>query len=237
MELEGIWNSVEKLEPLGFVARTLIVGIMLYTASRFLPNRSGGQYAGFDFTFFWMMGGLIASPLFESKINFVNTITAVVTIYLMHYLISFIAVKSRTFARVVYGKAEVLVSGGQIQKKGMLKSLFPIELLLSQLREVDVPNIAEVDTAILETSGRVSVLKKSDHLPVTPEDLNIPVVEGGFPAILVNDGKVIVNNLSAIGHDREWLMGELNKLGAMDIKNVYLAIIDGTGEIYCSLTE
>ena len=237
MELEGIWNSVEKLEPLGFVARTLIVGIMLYTASRFLPNRSGGQYAGFDFTFFWMMGGLIASPLFDSKINFVNTITAAVTIYLIHYLISFIAVKSRTFARVVYGKAEVLVSGGQIQRKGMLKSLFPIELLLSQLREVDVPNISEVDTAILETSGRVSVLKKSDHLPVTPVDLNIPVVEGGLPAILVNDGKVIGNNLKAIGHDRKWLMDELNKLGAMDIKKVYLAIIDGTGEIYCSLTE
>ena len=161
MELEGIWSSVEKLEPLGFVVRTLIVGVMLYIAGRFLPNRSGGQYAGFDFTFFWMMGGLIASPLFDSKISFVNTITAAVTIYLMHYLISSIAVKSRSFARVVYGKAEVLVSGGQIKKKGMLKSLFPIELLLSQLREVDVPNIAEVDTAILETSGRVSVMNES----------------------------------------------------------------------------
>lgn len=237
MELEGIWNSVEKLNALGFAGRTLIVGLMLYIAGRFLPQRSGGQYAGFDFTFFWMMGGLIASPLFDSKISFVNTITAAVTIYLMHYLISYIAVKSRPFARVVYGKAEVLVSGGQIQKKSMLKSLFPIELLLSQLRELDVPNINEVDTAILETSGRVSVLKKSDHLPVTPADLNIPVVEGGLPAILVNDGKVVEDNLTAIGHDREWLMGELNKLGAMDIKNVYLAIIDGTGEIYCSLTE
>lgn len=126
MELEGIWSSVEKLEPLGFVVRTLIVGVMLYIAGRFLPNRSGGQYAGFDFTFFWMMGGLIASPLFDSKISFVNTITAAVTIYLMHYLISSIAVKSRSFARVVYGKAEVLVSGGQIKKKGMLKSLFPM---------------------------------------------------------------------------------------------------------------
>lgn len=228
---------MEKLEPLGFVARTLIVGLMLYIASRFLPSRSGGQYAGFDFTFFWMMGGLIASPLFDSKINFVNTITAAVTIYLVHYLISYIAVKSRPFARAVYGKAEVLVSGGQIRKKGMLKSLFPIELLLSQLREVDVPNIAEVDTAILETSGRVSVLKKSDHLPVTPADLNIPVVEGGLPAILVNDGKVVEDNLTAIGYDREWLIGELNKLGAMDIKKVYLAIIDGTGKIYCSLSE
>lgn len=235
--MEGIWNSVEDLGALGFAARTLIVGLMLYTASRFLPNRSGGQYAGFDFTFFWMMGGLIASPLFDSKINFINTITAAVAIYLMHYLISFIAVKSRIFARVVYGKAEILVSGGQIQKRSMLKSLFPIELLLSQLREVDVPNIAEVDTAILETSGRVSVLKKQDYLPVTPVDMNITVVEGRLQVILVNDGKIIEKNLQSLGYDKNWLKGELQKFGAMDIKNVYLATIDGAGKIYCSLSE
>lgn len=228
---------MQHLSVWGFIARTLIVGVMLYTAGRFLPQRSGGQYAGFDFTFFWMMGGLIVAPLFDSKISFTNTITAAVTIFLMHYLISYIAVKSRPFARVVFGKAEVLVSGGQIQKKGMMKSLFPIELLLSQLREVDAPNIAEVDTAILETSGRVSVLKKPNHIPVTPADLNIPVVEGGLPVILVNDGKVIDKNIKAIGHDRKWLMGELSKLGAMDIKKVYLATIDGAGKVYCSLSE
>ncbi len=235
--MSGIWNSVENLGTWGFIVRTLIVGFILYVAGRFLPNRSGGQYAGFDFTFFWMMGGLIASPLFDSKINFTNTFTAALTIFLMHYLIAFLAVKSRTFARVVFGKAEVLITKGQIRKKGMRRSLFPIELLLSQLREVDVPNIAEVDTAILETSGRVSVLKKSDHLPVTPSDLNIPVVEAGLPAILVNDGKVVDHNLKAIERDRVWLTEELKKLGATDIKTVYLAIIDGTGKIYCSLNE
>lgn len=235
--LEGIWNSTQDLSVWGFAVRTLIVGVILYIASRFLPHRSGGQYAGFDFTFFWMMGGLIASPLFDSKISFTHTIIAAITIYLMHYLISFITVKSRGFARVVFGKSEVLVSSGQIQRKNMLKSLFPIELLLSQLREIDAPNIAEVDTAILETSGRVSVLKKSGHTPVTPTDLNIPVTGGGLPKVLVNDGKIIDKNLEVMGYDRKWLIGELNKLGAMDIKDVYLATIDGAGKVYCSLSE
>lgn len=235
--MEGIWNSVEKLSTSGFAARTLIVGVMLYTASRFLPQRSGGQYAGFDFTFFWMMGGLIASPLFDSKINFTNTITAAITIYLMHYLVSFIAVKSRTFARVVFGKAEVLVSGGKIQKKGMLKSLFPIELLLAQLREIDVPNLSEVEMAIHETNGRVSVLKKTDYLPVTPGDLNIPVVESGLPVILINDGKILDKNLEKLGYDKKWLREQILKFGTADIKKVYIATIDGAGNIYCSLSE
>jgi len=233
--LEGIWNSVAKLSTLGFAARTLIVGLMLFTAGRFLPHRSGGQYAGFDFTFFWMMGGLIASPLFDSKISFTNTITAAVTIFLTHYLISFLAIKSRAFERVVYGKAETLISKGQIQKNNMLKSLFPVEMLLAQLREMDVSNIAEVDTAILETSGRVSVLKKAEYAPVTPKDIKIPVVEGGLPVILVNDGKINSKNLRYLGYDQKWLKDELLKYGVSEINNVYLATIDGAGQIYYSM--
>lgn len=232
--MEGIWNSVEELSTLGFALRTLIVGIMLFVAGRFLPHRSGGQYAGFDFTFFWMMGGLIAAPLFEPKINFTNTIIAAVTIFLTHYLISYLAVSSRAFARIVYGKAETLISKGQIKKKNMLKSLFPIEMLLAQLRELDVSNIAEVDTAILETGGRVSVLKKGEHAPFTPRDMNIPIVEGGLPVVLVNDGKIIDKNLKYLGYNQKWLKDELLKYGVGDIKRVYLATIDGNGQIYYS---
>lgn len=232
--MEGIWNSVDKLSVSGFAVRTIIVGVMLFIAGRFLPHRSGGQYAGFDFTFFWMMGGLIAAPLFDPKINFTNTIIAAVTIFLTHYLISYISIKSRVFERVVYGKAETLISKGQIQKKNMMKSLFPIEMLLAQLREIDVSNIAEVDTAILETGGRVSVLKKGEYAPVIPGDMKIPVVEGGLPVVLVNDGKIIDKNLEYLGYDQKWLKVELLKYGVSDIKSVYLATIDGAGQIYYS---
>lgn len=235
--MEGIIFSVEKLGTIGFVGRTLVVGLILYITSRFSPNRAGGQYTGYDFTFFWMMGGLIVSPLYDSKIDFLDTVTAAVTIIAMHYLISFIAINSRTFERIVYGKAEVLISRGIIQKKNMFKSLIPIEILLSQLREIDAPNINEVETAIFETSGRISVLKKADYIPVTSADLNIFTVEGGLPSILINDGKVIDKNLEKIGYDREWLAGELKKYGVIDIKNVYLATIDGTGTIYYSLVK
>lgn len=232
--MEGIWNSVEELNTWGFASRTIIVGLMLYIAGRFIPHRAGGQYAGFDFTFFWMMGGLIASPLFDPKINFSNTIIAAITIFITHYIISYLSIKSRAFERVVHGKAEILILKGQIQKKNMLKSLLPIEMLLAQMREIDVSNIAEVDTAILETGGRVSVLKKGEYAPVIPKDMNIPVVEGGLPVILVNDGKIIDNNLKYLGYDQKWLKDQLYKYGVKDIKSVYLATIDGAGQIYYS---
>lgn len=235
--MEGIWDSVEKLSTVGFILRTFLVGIILYFASKFLPRRSGGQYAGYDFTFFWMMGGLITSPLFDPKINFTNTLTAAVTIYFLHYFISVLGIKSKMFARIVYGKAEVLIEKGQIQREKMFKSLFPLKLLLSQLREVNVFNLNEVSTAILETNGRVSVQKKVDYWPVTGSDLSVPVVSEGFPIILVDDGKVIIEHVHQIGYDEGWLNKELFKFGAADVTDVYLASIDSEGKIYCSLTN
>jgi uncharacterized membrane protein YcaP (DUF421 family) len=78
-------------------------------------------------------------------------------------------------------------------------------------------------------------LKKQDAAPVTPKDLKIPVAEGGLPSILINDGKIIEQNLISLGYDRNWLKDELYKVGVSDMNSVYLATIDGTGHIYFPL--
>ena len=234
-DFASIFGSTQKLSSTGFIIRTLAVGVILYFASRFLPRRSGGQYSGYDFAFFWMMGGLIASPLFDSKISFVNVLTAAATIYALHYLISYIMVKSRTMSRIIGGMAIPLVMGGKIMRQNMKKALFPLELLLSGIRQVDAPNLAEVEAAVLETNGSVSVLKKPNFQPVTPKDLKIETVEAGLPVLLVNEGRVIKENLDKLGYTGEWLTDELRKYGVLNIKNVYMAAMDGTGQLYYSL--
>lgn len=233
--LKDIFGTAEKISPLIFVLRTLIVGIMLYVEGKVLPHRSGGQYAGYDFAFFWMMGGLTAAPLFEPKISIINTVVVVTVIYLMHYLISYIAVKNRTFARYVLGQAVPLISKGQILRRNMAKNFIPLELLLSELRTVDAPNLNEVEAAVLETSGHVSVLKKSDYQPVTPKDINIQTVGGGLPTILINEGKIINENLQGLGYDEKWLKEQLLQQGISDIKDVYVVQIDFAGELYYSI--
>lgn len=234
-DLASIFGSVEKLSSTGFLVRTLGVGVILYFASRFLPRRSGGQYSGYDFAFFWMMGGLVASPLFDSKISFASVLMAAVTIYILHYLISYVMVKSRTMSRIIGGMAIPLVAGGKVLRQNMKKALFPLELLLSELRQVDAPNLAEVEAAVLETSGHVSVLKKPNFQPVTPRDLNINTVEAGLPVLLINEGRVIKENLRKLGYNRKWLEGELRKYGVLKLKDVYVATLDGSGQLYYSV--
>ena len=234
-ELSSVFGSVEKLSSTGFLVRTLAVGVILYFASRFLPRRSGGQYAGYDFAFFWMMGGLVASPLFDSKISFASELTAAVTIYILHYFISYIMVKSRTMSRIIGGMSIPLVIGGKVMRQNMKKALFPLEMLLAEMRQADAFNLAEVEAAVLETNGHVSILKKPNFQPVTPKDLNMNTIEAGLPVLLVNEGQVIKENLRKLGHNREWLEGELQKYGVLNIKDVYVAALDGSGQLYYSV--
>lgn len=236
MELvNNVFGSAEHVSALVFALRSIIVGVMLYIEGKVLPHRSGGQFAGYDFAFFWMMGGLTAAPLFEPKISIVNTVVVVVVIYILHYLISYLAVKSRTFSKFVLGKSVPLVSGGKFLHQNMAKTLMPLELFLSDIRTVDAPNPAELEAAVFETSGHISVLKKSDYQPVTPKDMNMKTMGGGLPALLVNDGKIMKDNLNKLGYDEKWLQDQLLKKGIMTVKDVYAAIVDSSGELYYSL--
>lgn len=233
--LKEIFGSAKEISPGIFAIRTIVVGILLYIEGKVLPHRAGGQFAGNDFAFFWMMGGLTASPLFDSKISVINTVAVVAVVYLLHYLVSYLAVKNRTFAKYVMGQAVPLISNGKLLRHNMGKNYFPLELLLSDLRTVDTPNLNEVETAILETSGHVSVLKKSDYSPVTPKDLNINTMGGGLPVLLINEGKILTEELTRLGYDEQWLKDELLKKGISNLEDVYAALLDASGELYYSV--
>jgi uncharacterized membrane protein YcaP (DUF421 family) len=151
--IKDIFGSAKELSPFGFAIRTVFVGFLLWAEGKVLPYRSGGQFAGYDFAFFWMMGGITAAPLFEPKISFINAVVIIIVIYLLHYLFSYLAVKNRTFARIVLGQSIVLIDGGKLLRKNMRKGLFPLELLFSELRTVDAPNIIDIYLASIDPAG------------------------------------------------------------------------------------
>ncbi len=232
--IRDILGTTTELDPFGFAWRTILVGFLLWAESKVLPHRSGGQFAGYDFAFFWMMGGITASPLFDPKLNFLNTITVIVVVYLMHYLISYLAIRNRTFAKFVFGQAVVLVAGGKVMRQNMAKALFPLELLLSEMRVSDAPNLNEVEAAVLETSGHVSILKKADAQPATPAELNLAAPSGGLPVLLINDGVILKENLREINQDESWLRQELGKNGISRPEDIYVALIDAAGTLHYS---
>lgn len=215
-----------------YALRTLAVGVLIYAMSRYLPRRAGGALAAYDFVFFWMMGGLAVAPLYDLKIRVIDTAAAVATVYLCHYGLSGLAVANRRCATWLAGEPITVIEQGSIREERMERALLPLEILLSELRIAGAKRVAEVETAILETTGHLSVVKKAEHLPVTAGDLKLGQPDPPLPVVLVADGKVVRHNLNKLAVTEKWLRSQLSQAGAPEAEQIYAAIWEGTIPIY-----
>ncbi|USK31797.1 DUF421 domain-containing protein [Bacillus sp. F19] len=234
-QLLDFFKLTEKLSTAGFAVRAVVSVILIYFMSRFLMKRAAGQFTAFDFTFLWMLGALAVAPVLDGKILFTTTILATATLYFWHFALSWLSVQNHAFAALLTRKPTVLIEKGKMNEVNMRRSFFSTDLLLSEMRLSDAPDLTEVDQVILETSGHLSVIKKSGHIPPTPVDFQIPIPSGGLPKVLVNNGKVMYDNLKSLNYKEEWLQEQLNKLGIINIEDVYLATISPNGEFYYSV--
>lgn len=228
-------KSTEHLSNTGFVVRTVVSMTLIYFMTRFLKKRAAGQFTAFDFSFLWMLGALAVAPLLDGKILFTTTIMATATLYLWHFVISWLGVRNHSFAKLIRRKPAILVEKGKINEMNMRWSFFNNDLLLSEMRLAEAHDLKEVDQVILETSGHLSVVKKSDHLPPTPVDFEVAIPQGGLPTVLINNGKIIKDNINSLGLTEEWLINQLHKNGIMKYKDVYLATVSPDGEFYYSV--
>ncbi|MFA7468459.1 MAG: DUF421 domain-containing protein, partial [Desulfotomaculaceae bacterium] len=128
----------------------------------------------------------------------------------------------------------ILIENGQIHKKNMLDSHVTIDNLLGQLRLKGAHNLSEVAYAILEPTGKISVIKKSTTLPVTRKQMNLPPKFAALPALLVHDGQVDGENLTSLGLNLNWLKARLAEKGFGRIENVFLAALQPDGTLYVS---
>ncbi|KRF05479.1 hypothetical protein ASG89_20325 [Paenibacillus sp. Soil766] len=222
------------LEPLMFACRTLIIGLLVYIISRYLPRRTGGTFAAYDFVFFWLLGGLLVAPLYDLKIRFLDMITAVIIVYLTHFLLSGLAMKSRKWSSWISGHPFTLIKKGKIQDKTMNQALFPIQMLISELRMSGIAKLSEVETAILETTGHLSVIKKADFMPVTTTDLNIKSpLDSPLPTVLIEDGKIMKKNLEKLGWNEAELQQRMVKAKVITpLKKLYAVIWEGKDPLY-----
>ncbi|MEA4933269.1 MAG: DUF421 domain-containing protein [Lawsonibacter sp.] len=136
---------------------------------------------------------------------------------------SYISIHSTTARRLLDGTPKILIQNGKIIEKNLRRSQFTINDLLEELRIKDVFNITEVEFAVLETSGKLSVMKKASNQPVTPKDMNLPVPEQGVFANIVIDGKLMKENMTQMNVDEQWLNDELRKNNINTIEGILLA--------------
>lgn len=188
------------------IFKTLFIYVLVAIIFRVMGKREVGQLGTFDLVVFILIAELVALAL-EHKDGFLINLVPVIILVLLQIIIAKISLKSVKFRNFVDGKPVIIIKKGIVNFKNMVEQRYTLDDLLLQLREKDVRSLDEVDYAILETNGKLSVFKKDDKDKKT------------YPLPIILDGKVEFDNLYAIGKTKTWLLNTLieKNISAADV--------------------
>ena len=216
--------------------RAIVLYILVLVVMRLMGKREIGQLQPFELAISIMIADLATIPMADTGIPISNGIIPILGLLLMHLLISIVNIKSIKARKIICGKPAILIYRGRIDETVMKKERFTINELEERLRGNNVINIGDVEYAILETSGQVTVIQKPNKRTTIPEDFNMMPEYEGVPYDLIVDGKIMYDNLKAIGKDYQWLRKEISKF-KVEPENVLVATIDGKNQIFCQEKE
>ena len=201
-----------------------------------MGKREIGQLQPFELAISIMIADLASIPMADSGIPITNGIIPILGLLVMHLIISVINIKSIKAREIICGKPSILIYRGKIDEKVLKKERFTINELQERLRGNNVVNIGDVEYAILETSGQVTVIQKPNKRTTTPEDFDIMPEYEGIPYDLVVDGKIMYDNLKIIEKNYEWLKKQIEKFGFKP-EQALIVTLDGKGQIFCQKKE
>ena len=216
--------------------RTIILYLIVLIVMRLMGKREIGQLQPFELAISIMIADLASVPMTELGIPITNGIIPILGMLFMHMIISFINIKSIKMRQIKCGKPSILIYRGKIDERVLRKERFTVNELQERLRGNNIFNISDVEYAILETNGEVTVIQKPDKKNLTLSDMGIQAQYEGLPYDLVVDGKVMYENLKKLGKDYNWLKKQLKDLNATP-EEILLATIDGKNEIFCQKKE
>ena len=185
-----------------------------------------------------IISDLAAVPMQDFGIPLVNGVFPIVTLLCVSMLLSFFSLKSIRFRGLICGYPTVIIRDGKVLQRNMARNRFTVDELLEQLRSQGYSDLTAVKYAVLETSGQVSVLPYTKDSPVTPQVMNMTVQDDvTLPVLVINDGHIMSENLSASGYDAVWLDKQLKERRLTSPRQVFLMTVDEAGAVTCVAKE
>lgn len=216
--------------------RSIILYVIVLVVMRLMGKREIGQLQPFELAIAIMIADLASVPMSEVGIPIINGIIPILSLLVMHLIISFINLKSIKVRQLICGKPSILIYRGKINEKVLIKERFTINELQERLRANNINNLADVEYAILETSGQVSIIQKPNKRTTIPEDFNIMPEYEGISYDLVVDGKIMNDNLKILNKTYGWLKKEVNKFN-IEPEEALLVTVNAKGDIFCQKKE
>ncbi|WP_017470538.1 DUF421 domain-containing protein [Amphibacillus jilinensis] len=202
---------------------TIFGFIVLFTMTKVLGKTQIRQLTAFDFISALILGELVGNALYDDQVGIKEIGFAVILWGSLMYITEFISQRYKRSRALIEGKPALVISKGHLQRDVMKKNKLDMNQLLHLLRLKDVFSVQDVDYAILETDGTVSVLKKTMAQPLNRLDLNLAPEKIVLPITLINDGEIIYDNLSEIDRDQKWLVQQLKQQNIDSYNKIFYA--------------
>lgn len=208
--------------------------VWLLAITKLMGQREVAQLNLFDFIVSITIGGLVSGPLFNPRAGLKGALINLGLLGSLNILLAYASLKNPKFRRIVQEEPIVLIQNGKILEDMMRKTRFNLDDLLTDLRLKNIPDISDVEFAILESNGKLSIIPKSQARPLTPRDLRLSTEYEGMPTVLIEDGNIVEDNLRDNHLTKEWLFQELKAQGIDDEANVMAAVLDTKGTLFVS---
>jgi len=226
------------LDKLLHTAMTSAIAIIaLFILARIMGKKQMAQLNFFDYVIGISIGSIASEYAIVREIHLVEGLTALMVFTIFSLVLSHIGLKSYKGRKMLDGIPSVLIENGKIIEENLRKVKLNINDLLEECRQKNIFDINEIEFAILETSGRLSVQPKSQNRPLTPKDMQIPTAYEGLCTNVVIDGKIIEAHLKELNLDIDWLYKELSKQNITECTTVLLAYINTAGVLHTYMKD
>lgn len=229
------WEAQPALTAVQWILRAVVLYLYLLTLTKIMGQREIGRLSLFDFIIGITMGSTAAGALSNSTSDLIGVMITVAVMALFEIILSLLSLKFSRFRRVVEDEPIILVQNGKLLVEAMKKTRINLDDLMSMLRQKNYFNLSQVEFAILEPNGKLSVIPKSQNRPVTPSDLNIATNYEGYPVMVIEDGNIIQDNLKRNHLTEQWLREQLRINNISSHSEVFAAMLDTQGRLYFSL--
>ncbi|MFQ7473415.1 MAG: DUF421 domain-containing protein [Anaerovoracaceae bacterium] len=212
--------------------RTVILYLIILFVMRIMGKAELSKMSPFQLIVSFMIAELAAIPIESPDVSMINGVTAIFTLLFLQVLISFLSIKSERLKNLFSGTPSVLINKGEINQGELKKLRITINDLMEQLRIGNCPSISDVEYAIMESNGDLSIIPKANKKPLTAEDMSIEKNRESMPVVLITDGILYKGNIITAGWTETQLKEALVSNGISNYKDVFLAFCDEQSKLH-----
>ena len=209
--------------------RTVILYFAILISMRVMGKRQLGELEISEFIVAALIADLAATPLQDIGIPLLNGLLPILIMFCLEIIIAGLNMKSIKLRKLTYGKPEIIIRNGRIDRDSMLRNRFTVDELMQELRAQGQNDASKIAYGVLETNGQLSLILTGPEQPATASMLGAAPAETGYAHIIINDGRILDKNLALLGRDRRWLENELKRRKLKSADEVYILTLSETG--------